>query len=104
MHANHFKPSTSNAGERQLLRGHLSNQASDDFNHPAQGTRRLRTPDDVIAADQSRAKASKTAKSGEKRRADIVLDDGQRVLKKPTRLGPILSERFSGVCAGARPS
>jgi len=101
MHANCFKPCAVEAGEGQPLRGHLSAQSSNDINRSPIGARKFKTPEDIVAADQKRAKALKTAQRGEKRKADIVFNVDQCPVKMPTRLGPILSERFRGVCASA---
>ena len=97
-HAGCFKPRA--GGEQQLLTGRLSS-ASNDFK-PC-GSKRSKSPEDVIAADQRKFKALKLAKQGDKRKADIIFEEDRR-LKQPTLLGPILRERFSGVHVCARPS
>ena len=89
-HAGCFKPRA--GGEEQLLKGHLSS-ASNEVK-----SRKSKTPDEVIADDQRKAKALKLTERGEKRKADIIFEqDG--CFKKPTLLGPILRERFGGMPA-----
>ena len=91
-HAGCFKP-RAGGEEEQLLKGRLSS-ASSDFK--PYGSRKSKSPEDVIAADQRKFKALKLAKQGVKRKADIIFEE-DRCFKQPTRLGPVLSERFSGV-------
>ena len=50
----------------------------------------------IIDEDRRTAKALKLARSGIKRKADITYNLDDAPLKKPTRLGPILRERFGG--------
>ena len=94
-HAGCFKPRA--GGEEQLLNGRLSSASSNLKPH---GHRKTKVPDEVFAADRRRAKALKLTKKGEKRKADIVFEEA-RCFKQPTRLGPILTERFGGVRAFA---
>jgi len=103
-HANCFKPRGLDAEEGRLLTGHLSSKQTDVINFDLKRTRKFKTPEDIIAADQKRARTLKTARQGEKRKADIVLTDEPRLYKKPTCLGPILRERFGRACASAPPS
>jgi len=103
LHAGAYKPYFKEASGKQLLSGHLSISASDDkaINVNLKASRRFRTPEDIIQQDHRKAKALKIASSGIKRKADITfnLDDCQ--LKKPTRLGPILRERFGGASSSS---
>ena len=96
-HAGCFKP-RAGGEEEQLLKGRLSSAS----NHLKPfGPQKTKAPEEVIAADQRRANAFKLAKQGFKRKADIIFEE-ERCLKKPTRLGPILRERFGGVHVRAR--
>jgi len=91
-HAGCFKP-RAGGEEEQLLKGHLS-LASSDFK--PYGSRKSKSPEDVIAADHRKVKAFEIAEQGVKRKADITFNV-ERCFKQPTCLGPVLSERFSGV-------
>ena len=88
---------------KQLQSGHLSSPASDDkaINVKHAASRKLRTPEDIIDQDHRRAKALKLARSGSKRNADITFNLDDAPLRKPTRLGPILRERFGGASSSS---
>ena len=94
-HAGCFKP-RAGGEEEQLLKGQPSSASSDVKPY---GSRR-KSPEDIIAADQRKVKASKMSDQGIKRKADITFNV-ERCFKKPTCLGPVLRERFSGVHACA---
>ena len=64
-------------------------------------SRKHRTPEDIIGQDHRRAKALKLASSGIKRKADIIFNLDDAPIKKPTRLGPILRERFGGASSSS---
>ena len=64
-------------------------------------SRKLRTPEDIIGQDHRRAKALKLACSGIKRKADITFNSDETLIKKPTRVGPILRERFGGASSSS---
>ena len=83
-------------------RGNLSTPAADDkaVHINLKASRRFRNPEEVIAQDHKRAKALKATRRGEKRKADIVFKE-ELCLKKPTRLGPILRERFGGASSSS---
>ena len=97
-HAGCFKP-RAGGEEEQLLIGRLSSGSND---LKPDGSRKWKTPEDVIAADHRKVKALKIAQQGIKRKADITFDV-ERCFKKPTCLGPVLSERFSGVLERSLP-
>ena len=89
---------------KQSESGHLSNPADDDKASTAsssKASRKFKTPEEIIQQDARKAKARKIAKTGLKRKADIFIDLEGQPLKKPTRLGPILSERFGGGMSSA---
>jgi len=103
-HAHGLQPKWLRQSEGQLLNGHLSDSVSDPKPMPKASNRRLRATEDILADDHRRAKAQRASKGGEKRRADICFDINPAAFKRPTRLGPILSERFNGASASASSS
>ena len=90
-----------NAGEGQPLIGHLSDPASVSMPATKAGNMRFRSPEDILAEEHRRAKAQRAVKGGEKRKLMSFWTFTQLPFKRPTRLGPILSERFSGASARA---
>jgi len=102
MHAGCFKPSDDALNRGQPINGHLSEPARGTGNDTRVHTRRLTTPESILADDCRRAKAQRVSKQGEKRKADVILGDNPAAWKRPTLLGPILNERFNG--ASSRPS
>ena len=59
--------------------------------------------EDMDRARVKKAKLSRLAK-GIKRKATIVLGDKTSMVRRPTLLGPILSNRFKGVSTGSSSS
>ena len=100
-HAGCFKPRDDASSGGQLLNGHLSEPARGSGNEARVRTRRLTTPESILADDSRRAKAQKVFKKGEKRKADVILGDVPVALKRPTLLGPILNERFNGASSSS---
>ena len=100
VHAGCFKPYFKEDNGKQPD-GHLADPAADDkaTQSGLKASRRFKTPEEIIEQDRKRAKAIKSTRGGEKRRADIVFDV-EPCRKKPTLLGPKLAARFGG----ARPS
>ena len=90
-------------GGKQLQSGHLSSPAGDDkaINVKHSASRKHRTPEDIIDEDRRRAKALRLACAGIKRKADITFNLDDAPLRKPTRLGPILRERFGGASSSS---
>lgn len=82
-----FKPRRSGS----FKTNRLSIQHSDE--------KKFKTVNDIVSADQTRAKPSKTAGRVEKRKADIAFDVPSVVLVNPTCLEPILRVSLGGVCA-----
>ena len=101
MHAGCFKPYNMDDSGKQP-KGNLSSPVADDkaVNFNLKASRRFKTPEEVIEQDHRRAKALKATRGGEKRKADIVFEE-EPGLKKPTRLGPILRERFGGASSSS---
>jgi len=97
-HAGAHKDHLNKDRGKQPQSGHLSTPVGDDRadNGKAKASRRFESPEEIIQQDLRRAKALKAAKEGVKRKADIVFKLDECPLKRPTRLGPILSERFGG--------